>query len=143
MLLFGCLAGLPVVVSRPSKSVLLRCVLQARLIWATSTRVRIIPYAMIRVQVSAPFPAAMIDRVNDPWPLPCPLGLGFLQVGLDSSGTDVGFLGFFLVQTGRALFGLLRSRRYVRWLVGGTSLTRKSADQRKRYWRPLGAHEVR
>ena len=36
-------------------------------------------------------------------------------------------MGFFLVQTGRALlyglYGLLRARRYVRWLVGASSFS--------------------
>jgi hypothetical protein len=40
--------------------------------------------------------------VNDPFAL-APWGSEVLQAGLDASGTLV---GFFLVQTGRALFGL-------------------------------------
>ena len=81
---------------------------------------------------------------------PLPLGARILQAGLDANRTPV---GFFLVQTGRALFGLYglrRARRYVRWWVadsevaGTTSLTRKSADQRKTpLTRELGTHEVR
>lgn len=78
---------------------------------------------MIRVQVSVPFPAAMIDRVKDPFALPpLPLGaLGFLQTGLWMPVEQ--FVGFFGLLSGPdwspPCLGYYGPRRYVRWLIGG------------------------
>ena len=69
---------------------------------------------MIRVQVSVPFPAAMIDRVKDPFALPRLLlgALGFLQTGaLDASRTVRWLLwASFWSRLVAALFGLLRAQ---------------------------------
>ena len=47
--------------------------------------------------------------MNDPFAFAPSIGARVLQAGLDANGSLV---GFFLVQTARALFGLLRATRY-------------------------------